>query len=483
MKVRILLLFLGWIGVGNPLGNCAGTHSPLVLPPIEPWELNAQGAAPSHFALAWSQRLPGAISSMSVSRAGDVLAATNPDPDIEGSSSKFWLTRLTPQGKIAWQQLLPAPAKDLDLSADGTLAVVSTHEDELIAYNVKGKSIWNVQGTCRPTILNKSRRVLCYHDEDVDPQIAFEIYDWAGKKKVSFPIRGDVLSFRLSRDEKGFVMGLTGGRVLYFNTNGKLLWEKRIAGEIVDVAIASQGPVRAAILTQQKIEGLGEAVLKGLASALVGADATAATSAAQAKSTLIQVIETFDGQGQRVGQFTPPIPVVQLDLDNKGERVFYYSNGTCLNDSPHSRLGQVLGSFQVEGAVDRQKSSEKQAAPVAAAKGGASGGFAGGPGAGVKNGGSRSSQKWLRGVSAPAIYFHPPRIESDQITLGIEENSNSDRKNLLLLIGFDGQIKDQLPLPSDEGAIFYTHRFVEKKSPIAIVATDDGRVSWFGKKK
>ncbi|MBI2712703.1 MAG: hypothetical protein HYX41_07620, partial [Bdellovibrio sp.] len=150
--------------------------------------------------ILWSLRVPGAVSSLSGDLAGGVLVATNPDPDIEGSSTRFLLTRISPKGKILWQKTMDDPVKEQDLSSDGKLAVISNYGDQLILFNERGKVLWSNQGTCKPYFLNFSKKILCYHDEDVDAKVAFELFDYSGKRIKSFGITGDILSFKLALD-------------------------------------------------------------------------------------------------------------------------------------------------------------------------------------------------------------------------------------------------------------------------------------------
>jgi hypothetical protein len=79
------------------------------------------------------------------------------------------------QGRLLWQNKMRFPVKELDLSKDGSLSVVGTFGNEILGLNAKGKTLWSVEATCKPIILNESKRVLCYHDDDAEPSVAFGV--------------------------------------------------------------------------------------------------------------------------------------------------------------------------------------------------------------------------------------------------------------------------------------------------------------------
>lgn len=398
--------------------------------------------------LLWSQKLPGAISSLSAAPSGEVLVATNPDPDIVGSSSRFLLTRYNAHGKIAWQKVMDEPVKEQDLSADAKITVVSNYGDRLLVYNAQGKLLWTAQGTCKPYFLNKSQKILCYHDEDVDPKIAFDLYDLKGNRLVSYPISGDILGFKLAMDQRAFGAGLTQGRVVLFSDDGALKWQKQLPGEVVDLAVSS-GPIpRMAVLLREVTEEGSPVVIKGKK---------------QRKKIRLggQTLYVLNENGETLRKVQLPVKALQVEMTPTGDRVFYY--GCSHAGSAATPITQFFkedllppGRGQILGSLNLSKNHQ--------------------------------AKDWVHGLAQPSVYFHPFVVGRSGVFFGVEssqEDSQSsagfkDRGNQLLLINETGDAAETLPISSDEGAFFYAHRVAEgsaTRQTRVVVSTDDGRVN------
>ena len=128
--------------------------------------------------LAWSKKLNGAISGISLSRDEKViLVATSVDKEIDGRSRYPLLSRFNTRGTRLWQISLKSPVRDLDLDEKGNMIVISNYQNELIAFNAQGKKRWSVDVTCRPFVVDHSKSIFCYHDDDAQPQVAFDVFD------------------------------------------------------------------------------------------------------------------------------------------------------------------------------------------------------------------------------------------------------------------------------------------------------------------
>ncbi len=194
----------------------------------------------------WEEDFPGPITDLALARkSGDLVVATIPDPDKGG---KHLLTLISKKGKQVFQLKSPYPVKALDIADDGSRVVVSNYEGKLLSYDRAGQVSWQSEGGCRPILINVSKRIVCYHDDDTKPSFAFDVYDFEGKRISRFPIKQDILALKVSGDEKWVAIALAGGRLLVFNSVLKVEREHRVNGEVLDLSISSgDAPTLAAI--------------------------------------------------------------------------------------------------------------------------------------------------------------------------------------------------------------------------------------------
>lgn len=408
-----------WCVLGGILGLIAAM-------PVMAQELPHAQASPtplshaerkSSLALRWKQKMPGAISSLSAAATGDVLVATNPDPDIVGSSSRFLLTRLNARGQVAWQKVMEDPVKEQDLSADGKMAVISNYGDQLLVFNAQGKLLWQRQGTCKPYFLNRANKILCYHDEDVDSKVAFDLYDFKGKRIVSYGISGDILGFKLAHNQAHFSAGLTRGRVVLFSADGSKKWQKQLPGEVVDVAVSSEAEPKVAVLVRGFMSDQKKVKMGG------------------------QSLYLLTAKGEVGKKIDLPIQAFQVEFTPRGDRVIYQGSSPALDQK-----GQVLGSVFV-GKTSVSADWVRGVSPSAV-----------------------YFHPFV--VGRGAIYFG---IESSK------DQGSGGVSNQLLLVSEAGEPLESIPLVSDEGAFFYAHRVAEGGRTFVAVATDDGRVNGFEK--
>jgi len=195
-------------------------------------------------------KMAGFITDMAISDNGTrILAAVVPDKEDPQSTKGPYLLYLEAKtGKILWYFPLDAQIRTLALSNNGNFAVFSAHNDTLVALNGKGDELWSIEATCHPILLNQTNKILCYHDEDAAPRIAFDLYDWKSKLHSSFPISTDILALKVSDDERNTVMGLTGGHVVLAGPNFKARWKKVLVGEVVDLAVSNGKKPRTAVI-------------------------------------------------------------------------------------------------------------------------------------------------------------------------------------------------------------------------------------------
>jgi outer membrane protein assembly factor BamB len=244
-RVAILAVVLsGFLGCGG----CSSTSETTDLP----FERSSQAMA---FSSLWQEELPGPITDLALAKkSGDLVVASIPDAD---SGGKHLLTLFSKAGKKVFQIPSPFPVKSLDIADDGSRVIVSNYDGKLLSYDRAGSVSWTAEGGCRPWILNTSKKIICYHDDDTKPSFAYDAYDFDGKRVGRFPIKTDVLALKISDDEKWFAVALAGGRVLVFGNppTGDFKAEKdwKVPGEILDVSISSgEEPTLATISIDMK---------------------------------------------------------------------------------------------------------------------------------------------------------------------------------------------------------------------------------------
>ena len=217
-------------------------------------EPHTESKSPRPFSKLWSVKLGGYIADLNAARNGSaILVATVPDRENGTSIKKPQLLLIDSEGKKKWTREA-GTIRTQTLSQDGNLAAVSTYDDRVIAIDDKGNEMWAIDATCRPIILSKAHKIVCYHDEDVESDVAFDVLDWSGKKTLSYPIAEnslDILALKVSADERWVAMGFTQGEVSMAGAESqfKTKWKKKLPGEIVDLAVSPGAqPVTAVLL-------------------------------------------------------------------------------------------------------------------------------------------------------------------------------------------------------------------------------------------
>lgn len=247
---------------------CASTPANLDLPPAGSGTLPLP-ATPDQIAESakhrlWARKLPGYITDLSLAANGKgVLIATAPNRDRVTGARKYGLAWYSGDGKVRWEVQPDAPVRVLAMADDASLAVVSTYDEKITAYDPRGKVLWKVDALCRPILFPQSKRVVCYHDDDAEPRVAFDVFDWSGKKLSSYSIVQDILALKASDDEHHVVLGMTEGQVVLFGPKFHNQWQRRVEGEILDLDVSGGEHARVAVLHspeagRKQISFLGE---------------------------------------------------------------------------------------------------------------------------------------------------------------------------------------------------------------------------------
>jgi hypothetical protein len=383
----------------------------------------------------WSRQMNGAISDLSISKNGKaILVATSPDSDIEGSTNSYLLSRYSSTGKLIWQFKQKSPIKEVAQSQDGSFAVISNYENQLFGINAEGKILWTNEGMCKPIISDLSKKIICYHDDDNEPKVAFDLYDWKGKKISSYEITKDVLGLKLSADEKSLVMAQANGGVVFFSSEFIPLWHKTVPGEIVDVSVSSGiAPVVAVLYRAKDKPKLERVIILDSQASLQGdlkADLKSESLAATAVQVKAKVADKRSFGGEPLKILFPSVNCNQIELSPSGTTLFYYGN---------SASGQYLGSLSVLS----------------------------------------SKELWVRGGSTPTEYNSSISVGSSQVFMGFQENAAGERRSHILNFSYEGDIKTNIRLSPEQSAYLYNFKTAPDGTVLA-VGTDDGKLSLYG---
>ena len=267
---------------------------------------------PSSVKKLWTQKLDGLITDLSVAESGKaILVATAPDRENDPSATLYHLDYFSPKGKLIWSHPSKTALKSASLSPDGSLVVFETYENQIFGMSGRGEVLWSIEGNCKPIPIAWQKRVLCYHDDDPEPGTAFDVYTWEGKKILSYPIANDILLLKMSEDKRNMVIALTEGEIVLFGSDFRPKWQKKVPGEIIDIAVSSSSEPRVAALfvVGKKVEG---------------------------KQKLVY----FDALGKKVSEGVPANHAEQIEISPDGASFAAYGN---------SENGQYLGFFTPDG--------------------------------------------------------------------------------------------------------------------------------------
>jgi outer membrane protein assembly factor BamB len=311
LPARLLTSAIVVAAIGGCAGGCAGKRA--IEHPLA-FELSDQ---PQSVKRLWQRKMPGFITDLSAAKDGrSLLVATIPDYDSDQSPKQYSVAQLSAEdGKTRWSLPVQSQVKSLDLAEDGSLGVIAHYNGELQGVSADGKQAWVTEVTCRPFLLSSLKKVVCYHDDDAEPRVAFDVLDWSGKKLLSHRITQDVLALKISRDERNLAIGLTQGSVVFFRTDTfKPAWTRKVDGEILDVAVSS-GP-------EPIIAVLHHSVKKG------------------------QKLSWIDFKGRIRGEGVPVAHVEQVEASPDGDAVLVYGNGP---------RGQSIALFQADDDSLKEK--------------------------------------------------------------------------------------------------------------------------------
>ncbi len=380
----------------------------------------------------WQKRLSGYVTDLAVSADGKaLLVAAAPNRDIPDGARDYLVRRFDGAGEEDWSVKPSAPVKSLAISRDGRVSVVATYDDTITAYDEDGDILWSVEATCRPVLLAKAAKFICYHDDDAEPRIAFDVFDLAGKKLLSHAIQQDVLALKVSRDERNLVIALTGGQVVLFGPDFKPVWKRTLAGEVSDLDVASGPEPRVAVLFQPEFHPGSAALTPPVATP----GSTRGRERAKVGRHAPQRIALIDPSGKSQLDSEPEQFCEQVSFTDNGDGVVVHGNGS---------KGQYLSVFTVPSS---------------------------------SNGPFRP--RWTKVV--PHFSDNSARliVAPGQVIVGFEDSTQYDRQSRLMsLSSARGLDRWSVPVQTDEGAYLYTDG-VAGDGRLLVIGSDDGRLAAF----
>ncbi len=260
------------------------------------------------------------MTDLSISRDGStVLIGAGPNPEVPGSGS-YQVARYDRHGQLSWRLPVAMSVKSQSLNEDGSIAFVATYDSKLVAINARGKTVWETEASCKPIALGKDRSFLCFHDDDAESDIAFDLYDHKGRKRAEYPAIRDVLGLKMSVNLRHWVMWHAGGSLQVFgleSVKGSVvqpLAQVQVLGEVVDAAILPGKAPRVAALYNE-----GKA----------------------------QRLRVWDFAGRLISEGSPSVRVDQLEFGATGTALVAYGN---------SDQGQYIEYFEAAPAAAKLNS-------------------------------------------------------------------------------------------------------------------------------
>ncbi len=195
------------------------------------------------FCKSWEKSLNAQLTGLTFSRNGKriLVSTTQEQNSVRNLHSKIQF--LNEDGKSLWSHFLQLPVKSLALSEDSHWISISTYEDSLEFFNQSGKKIWEKPGLGKPFILSDDQKVLFFNDDDADPQTAFVLYDFKGKKAKEVMVSSnhflEPLEIFLSENKKQVSVSMPQGLLSIYDLEGTLLTQKQIQGEILAALLDS----------------------------------------------------------------------------------------------------------------------------------------------------------------------------------------------------------------------------------------------------
>lgn len=428
----LISLTLGLVGLLPVLGGsgCAGASK------AQPtWSLDVlsmlDGADHTFYRpkLMWRKALPYIVTDLKTSRqAESTFFATIPDPDRRWVPSGYRVFNMLSNGAYRFDKLPPPykmQIKSLHTSRSGRHLVFANYQDQVVLLSSAGKKIWAESGNCRPIVLEELNRVLCYHDDDAEPTIAFTA--WPIAKKAGgyqpgpggerYPISGDILSLQVSESERWLGLGLTDQRL-------------HLIGE---------DPIEKKLVLKREIKLPGE-----VASLSLGDSAASISDTPLSIALLLSHKEPEPLLWVGLREVDGTLKSGQLQLDHVAQSVEVSPSGDWVVAYSNTKFGQYLFGYSIVDVKGKLK----------------------------------LALKWKRGHPKSSDYSHNLQKVPGGVMVGYEQIENNNRTSVSMAVSFSGELLWSIPLEHNEGAYLYVQDFAPG-ARVLFTATDDGKFSAF----
>ncbi len=200
----------------------------------------------------WSRDLNGNVTDLDVAaETSTSLMTLIPDYDRSDSIRKPVLQLYDRSGDLLWEYPLESRVRFQAMSSKNERIFVSTYDEKLLFLSAEGKVIQEVPHVfCRPKVLNRAQKLLCFYDDEANHRAAFDVFDWEGKKLKRLTYRLEPSMLKVSEDERHLFLGFPGGVFLLLDDQFKVLKRGNLPGEIIDAALSEQEGGRVAVLYQ-----------------------------------------------------------------------------------------------------------------------------------------------------------------------------------------------------------------------------------------
>ncbi len=195
----------------------------------------------------------GRITDMKVaSKTSAVLLAAVPDYNQASTLRKPLTSLYNRRGRLLWQKTMRSRVRHLEISENHQLTLLATYDENLRFINARGVEYKTVkEAFCRPRILNIKKMILCFYDDESNPNQAFDVFDFTGRNVYRYSIDTDAIHLKTSQDEKHHLLAYVKGKFDYIDQKFKKIWTGEVPGEIIDFSVSNGVQPKIAVLYQE----------------------------------------------------------------------------------------------------------------------------------------------------------------------------------------------------------------------------------------
>ncbi len=150
--------------------------------PQYPYEPVKPVDAPLNFCKVWEKNLTANLSYLSVSEDGSKYLVSTSANKGRPKGVEAKISVISKDGKLIWSQWSKQPIRGQSISKKGEWVAFSNYEDKTFFYNTKGSKYFERSNLGFPHIFEDLKNVLIFNDDDSEPDVAFTVYDFSGKK-------------------------------------------------------------------------------------------------------------------------------------------------------------------------------------------------------------------------------------------------------------------------------------------------------------